>query len=240
MLRKKIGIMQPYFFPYLGYISLIKHTDSFILLDSVQFIRQGWIERNRILKQREGWLYIQVPLKKDNGRSTLIKDCNLDNSKPWKDKILAQFQIYKKIAPNYELVMNFLNQTFSKEFDNITSLNKHILNEICLYLEMPKEISIFSEMGLTIEEPQDSDEWALNICKSLGEKLTYINPIGGQSFFDKTKYDLADVELFFHKFNGLDYKQSYRSFEPNLSIIDALMFNSKEEIHYMLDQYELV
>src|SRR5690606_17982699 len=97
MLRKKIGIMQPYFFPYLGYISLIKHTDKFILLDTVQFIRKGWIERNRILKQKEGWLYIQVPLKKENGRSTLIKDCKLDNSKPWKDKILAQFQIYKKI-----------------------------------------------------------------------------------------------------------------------------------------------
>ncbi len=46
----KIGIMQPYFFPYLGYFSLIKHTERFILLDSVQFIRHGWVERNRILK----------------------------------------------------------------------------------------------------------------------------------------------------------------------------------------------
>ncbi|MBV2225683.1 MULTISPECIES: WbqC family protein [Sphingobacterium] len=240
MLRKKIGIMQPYFFPYLGYISLIKHTDRFILLDTVQFIRRGWIERNRILKQKEGWLYIQVPLKKENGRSTLIKDCVLDNTKPWKEKILAQFQIYKKIAPNYELVMDFLRKTFSKDFDNITSLNRHVLTEICKYLDMERDISIFSEMGIKIDQPQDSDEWALNICKRLGAKLTYINPIGGMSFFDRTKYFNADIDMYFHQINLQEYKQGYREFEPGLSILDALMFNTKEEIHNMLDQFELI
>ena len=61
---KKVAIMQPYFFPYLGYFSLIKHTDEFILFDPVQFIRHGWIERNRILKPENGWQYISVPLEK--------------------------------------------------------------------------------------------------------------------------------------------------------------------------------
>lgn len=239
MLREKIGIMQPYFFPYLGYISLIKHTDRFILLDTVQFIRRGWIERNRILKQKEGWLYIQVPLKKDNGRSTLIKDCVLDNSKPWKEKILAQFSIYKKIAPNYVDTMEFLEKTLSKNFVDITSLDKHILEEICKYLDMPREISIFSEMDLTIEQPEDSDEWALNICKCIGSKLTYINPSGGKSFFDRSKYDNADINMYFHELQIKDYKQGYREFEPNLSILDAMMFNTKEEIHDMLDQFQL-
>ncbi len=91
----KVAIMQPYFMPYIGYISLIKHSDVFILFDPVQFIRHGWIERNRILKQNEGWLYIQVPLLK-SGRDTLIQDCLIDNSKDWKNKILSQLQIYKK------------------------------------------------------------------------------------------------------------------------------------------------
>lgn len=240
MLRKKIGIMQPYFFPYLGYISLIKHTDIFILLDTVQFIRKGWIERNRILKQKEGWLYIQVPLKKENGRSTLIKDCKLDNSKPWKDKILAQFQIYKKIAPNYNEVMDFLRKVLSKDFDDITSLNKHVLTELCLFLDMPREILVFSKMGLKIDPPKNPDEWALNICKSLDAKLTYINPIGGQVFFNRDKYINADIDMYFHQIKLKDYKQGYREFEPALSILDALMFNSKDEIHQMLDQIKLV
>jgi len=239
MLRQKIGIMQPYFFPYLGYISLIKHTDRFILLDTVQFIRRGWIERNRILKQQEGWLYIQVPLKKDNGRSTLIKDCVLDNTKPWKDKIFAQLEIYKKFAPNYNSTVEFLKHTFSKDFENITSLNQHILKELCEYLDMPREISIFSEMNLPIEKPEDSDEWALNICKSLGSKFTYINPSGGKSFYNRDKYSNADIDMYFHQINLKGYNQGYREFEPGLSILDALMFNTKKEIHEMLDQFEL-
>lgn len=74
----KLGIMQPYFLPYLGYISLIKNTDKFILFDTVQFIRHGWIERNRILKQTGGWQYIQIPLEKKQ-MSTVIKDVKINN-----------------------------------------------------------------------------------------------------------------------------------------------------------------
>ena len=91
----KIGIMQPYFFPYLGYISLIKHTDEFLLFDPVQFIRHGWIERNRILKPGAGWQYISVPLKKHE-QTALIQDVQIDNSQNWREKILAQLGHYKK------------------------------------------------------------------------------------------------------------------------------------------------
>ena len=97
----KLAIMQPYFMPYIGYISLIKNTDQFILFDTVQFIRHGWIERNRILKPNEGWQYIQVPLIKDNGRDTVIKNVRINNAENWKSKIIAQLQHYKKKAPNY-------------------------------------------------------------------------------------------------------------------------------------------
>ncbi|MFZ4261503.1 WbqC family protein [Sphingobacterium sp. HJSM2_6] len=237
--REKIGIIQPYFFPYLGYISLIKHTDRFILLDSVQFINRGWIERNRIIKQHEGWLYIQVPLIKTNGSRSLIKDCLIDNSKPWKEKILAQLEVYKRVAPYYQQTIDFIKGIFSKDFEDITSLNKHILIELCNYLNMPREISVFTKMDLQIDQPQEADDWCLNICKSLGRKLTYVNPIGGLNFYNREKYHRADVGIFFHSIKLKAYKQDNRNFEPGLSILDALMFNSKEEIHQMLDQYEL-
>ena len=106
--------MQPYFVPYIGYFSLIKHSDLFILFDPVQFIRHGWIERNRVLKQNDGWLYIQVPLIKNNSRETLIKDCLIDNTKDWKSKIKSQLQPYKKIAPNYFKVLKIINSVLIK------------------------------------------------------------------------------------------------------------------------------
>jgi len=235
----KVGIMQPYFFPYLGYISLIKHTDLFILLDTVQFIRHGWIERNRVLKQNEGWLYIQVPLFKSE-RETLIKDIRINNNVNWKNKILSQLQIYKKIAPNYFQVIRLLNEVFENDFKDIVHLNKCSLESICNYLGINRKIEIFSDMELEIEPVNEPDEWALNICKALKNVDEYWNPPGGMSFFDRSKYENAGIKLNFQNVNILPYNQKRENFEPGLSIIDVMMFNSVEEINNMLDNYELL
>ena len=235
----KTAIMQPYFMPYIGYLSLIKHSDLFILFDPVQFIRHGWIERNRILKQNEGWLYIQVPLVK-SGRDTLIKECLIDNSQDWKSKILSQLQIYKKQAPYYYKTVQLLKEIFEGEYDTITALNKASLEKICNYLGFPKELPVFSEMNLEIEEPNSPDEWALNICKKLDGKIHYINPIGGLEFFDTEKYTNQHIDISFQKMIPVHYDQKRTPFEYGLSIIDVMMFNSPEEINNMLDQFELV
>jgi hypothetical protein len=234
---KKIAIMQPYFFPYLGYISLIKHTDRFILFDTAQFIRHGWIERNRVLKQGEGWLYIKVPLVKFE-QTTPIKDCYIDNTQDWKQKILAQLAPYKKNAPYYQETIKVINEVFSKEYQTITQLNKQALISVCNYLGIQPSINVFSEMDLTIDSVNAPDEWALNISKSL-EAEEYWNPPGGQEFFSREKYENANIGLFFQKVNLSEYSQKRETFEPGLSIIDVMMFNSIEDINKMLDDYEL-
>jgi hypothetical protein len=235
----KVGIMQPYFFPYLGYFSLIKHTDLFILLDAVQYKRHGWIERNRVLKQNGGWLYIQVPLIRHNGQNTLIKDILINNSIPWKQKILAQLKPYKKYAPHYKEVLELVNDIFRHEFVSIVTLNKEALISVCNYLNIHTSIKVFTEMDLEIEKPAASDEWALNICKAMGKYTEYRNPPGGEDFFDRTKFGQANIDLKFQKLNITVYSQNRNEFEPSLSIIDVLMFNSVKEIHFLLDNYEL-
>lgn len=234
----KVAIMQPYFFPYIGYFSLIKHTDSFILFDAVQFIRHGWIERNRILKQNEGWLYIKVPLLNKH-RENLIKDVVIDNNLDWKNKILAQLVPYKKIAPNYFIVIDIINNIFEKDYESIVDLNLAVIKSVCGYLKIDSDIKVFSKMDLVIEEPMAPDEWALNICKSLGNVTEYWNPPGGQSFFDKKKYDNSNIELKFQSVHLTPYNQKRDDFENGLSIIDVMMFKSSEEINVMLDEFDL-
>jgi hypothetical protein len=235
----KISIMQPYFFPYLGYFSLIKHTDQFILLDTVQFIRHGWIERNRILRQGNGWIYFQVPIIKENGRGTLIKNIIIDNKQSWKQKILSKLQYYKKIAPNYYKVVKILNELFNNEFNSIVTLNWAALKIVCDYLEFNANIQVFSEMGLEIERPNAPDEWALNICNAIGSIDEYWNPLGGISFFDNSKYIKSGLVLKFHEPILVQYNQKREVFEGGLSIIDVMMFNSVKEIHDMIDNFEL-
>lgn len=232
--------MQPYFLPYLGYFSLIKNTDEMILFDTVQFIRHGWIERNRILKQNGGWQYFQVPLIKDNGRESLIKDVKIDNLQDWKGRILARLQHYRKQSPYYFRTINLLKEVFSKDYEDIVSLNKESLRIICQFLGIEREFPIFSQMGLEIEPAKSSDEWALNICLAIDGVNEYWNPIGGISFFDRKKYENAGVNLIFQQMVLKEYNQGRDVFEPGLSIIDVMMFNSPEEINSMLNCFELL
>ena len=152
----KLGIMQPYFFPYIGYISLVKHTDEFILFDTVQFIKHGWIERNRILKPTGGWQYIYVHLEK-HSLSTLIMDTKIRNNDDWKAKILNQLVHYKRRAPYYKETISLIKECLNIETDNITKLNKHILECICNYIGIHPNIKIFSEMNLEIEPANAPD-----------------------------------------------------------------------------------
>lgn len=236
----RVGIMQPYFFPYIGYISLIKHSDLFILFDTVQFMRHGWIERNRMLKQNNGWQYISVPLKKHHQKDR-IQDIYINNDMKWKKKIIAQLGHYKK-APYYDKVMDVLQQVFAREYEDIVILNQACLEEVCEYLQIPCEIKVFSKMNLTIEDAKEPDEWALNICKAIPSVTEYWNPPGGMSFFDQTKYEKEKIALKFQRMNLTSYSQGRgnQTFEAGLSILDVMMFNSIEEIHRMLDDYELL
>ncbi|MDD2284075.1 MAG: WbqC family protein [Paludibacter sp.] len=233
----KLGIMQPYFFPYLGYFSLIKHTDRFILLDEVQFMRHGWIERNRILKPMESWQYIKVPLKK-HSRKFLIKDILIRNEEDWKQKIKGQLQHYKKLAPYFSEVMELLDRIFLREFEKISALNAYALKSVCEYLGILTPIDIFSSMGVEIDPVCAPDEWALNICKSLGGG-EYWNPLGGMSFFDRSKFEAEQIALKFQSLQLIGYDQRKPAFEPGLSIIDVMMFNSVDRITEMLNDYEL-
>lgn len=235
----KLGIMQPYFMPYLGYFSLIKHTDRFILFDTVQFIRHGWIERNRILKQDGTWQYFQVPIVKPDGRDTKIKDVRINNDTDWKSRIIGQLQHYKKRAPFYKDTIDLLNDVFSRSFDDIVTLNQVSLEKVCECLGFRKNIEVFSKMGLKVEDALAPDEWALNICKAIEGADEYWNPIGGLSFFDRTKYEKADIKICFQEMVLTPYRQLGNEFEPGLSIIDVMMFNTPEAINQMLDDFKL-
>lgn len=230
--------MQPYFLPYLGYVSLIKHTDKFILFDTVQFIRHGWIERNRILNPKSGWQYIQVPLIKESS-NTLIKDVKINNELDWKQKIFAQLQHYKKRAPNYKVTVELLKDIFSENFNDIVSLDQISLTKVCRYLGIEKDIQVFSQMGLEVKPARAPDEWALNICKAI-DIDEYWNPPGGLTFFDREKYKNANIDLKFHSIKLTEYDQKQTSCELGLSIVDVMMFNDVSAINELLDNYEFL
>lgn len=234
----KLGVMQPYFFPYINYFSLIKYTDKFIVLDSVQYIKQGWINRNRILNPGGSWQYIIVPVKK-HLHDTLIKDIKISSNYNWKKKIIGQLVHYKKKAPYYKEVIALIKEIFKYETDFLSKFNIFSLEKICNYLNITYNYEIFSEMDISIGEINEPDDWALEISKAL-KAQEYINPPGGKEFFHKSKFISAGIELKFLQANLTEYDQKRNEFNPGLSIIDVMVFNSKEKIQEMIDNYEFI
>lgn len=234
----KLAIMQPYFFPYLGYFQLLNEADRFVLFDTPQFIRHGWIERNNVLKPNGERLYVKVPLLK-HSRNTSIKNVVINNEISWKDKILAQIIPYKKKAPCYNETLALIKNCFDADSDSIVVLNALILKKVCKELEINTPIDIWSEMNLDTGDINAPDEWALQICNSMNAK-EYLNPIGGKEFFDTKKYAKENIKISFLQCEAQEYKQFGKKFVPYLSIIDLLMFCGKKEVKSMLNKFSLI
>ena len=231
--------MQPYFFPYLGYFSLIKATDKWIVFDISQYEKYSWMNRNRILKLCNGnWMYINVPINK-HPLNTAMNRIHIHNQQEWESKIIAQMGYYQKHAPYYSNVIGFLNEVLKPKFLNLSKLNIHTLKATCAYIGLNFNYEVYSKMDINIEAVNSADEWGLNICKAMGV-TNFINPQGGQQFMDREKYSNNDIKLRFLEFGNTPYNQKNESFIAGLSIIDAMMFNSPSDIYQMLDNYQLV
>lgn len=233
-----VAIMQPYFFPYIGYFQLIQAADRFILFNDVQYIRHGWINRNRILKPGGGVQYILMPLTAHT-RETLIKDIGLADADKNKEKLLRQLEHYKKTAPFYKDVRALLGDCFATDHSTITQMNAAYLKAVCDYIGITYKIEISSQMNFDYSQVNDAGEWALRMSEQL-QATTYINPPGGKELFDKAKFAQSNIRLQFLQPALKEYNQRRETFEPGLSIIDVMMFNGPADIKNLLNDYQLV
>ena len=234
----KIAGHQPYFFPYIGYFILIKHSDKFIIFDTPQYIKGGWINRNRILNHNGDPTYINVTIEKSSYR-TPICDIRIKNRDHWIDRILKQLKVYEKKAPYYDEVIIFLEECLKYHTDSLSELNTYTLRETCKYLKIKTDMEVFSKMDLDIDDVNQPDEWGLNIAKAMGMKRC-LNASGAMEIYDRQKYRNNGIDLEFIKANLKPYNQIKGKFVAGLSIIDVMMFNSVEEIHEMLDDYKIL
>jgi len=224
----KIGIMQPYFFPYPGYFNLIAQCDKWVVFDVTQYIRHGWMNRNRILHPNEGWQYIVVPVIK-HPRETAICDIHISNNLNWSEKILSQIGHYKKVAPFYDETVTFLKDCFTEKKDSLVSLNIELLQKTCAYIGIEFDFQVASQLPIDHKLIQGPGDWALIISKMLGAS-EYINPPGGAHLFDESAFKSAGIKLTIQQYEDMSYSCPGYDPVPGLSIIDVLMWNSPDSI----------
>lgn len=232
----KVAIMQPYLFPYLGYWQLIKAVDLFVLFDDVNYIKRGWINRNNILVNGNRYLFT-IPLQ-DASCFKKINEISLSENS--KGKEIENFlktlkRAYSK-APYFGDVYGLLENCFLSGENNISRLIEYSIRTLCGYIGINTEIKISSELANT--QYFKGEERILDICTRLNADQ-YINPMGGVDLYSKNHFQEKSLELSFLRTKHIEYAQFKNEFVENLSIIDVLMFNSKEAIDELLDQYEL-
>jgi hypothetical protein len=231
----KLAIMQPYFFPYIGYWQLINAVDKFVIYDDVNYINRGWVNRNRILYKGTD-RYINVFLK-GASQNKLINEIevNLDDKSNHNNIKLLE-EAYKN-APMYNEVKTLMEGCIDQQESNLGRYLEKIIRSVCEYLEIDTEILLSSEIHK--DNSLRAQNKIIEINKILGAS-EYINAIGGTSLYNGEDFASEGIKLSFLQTENITYKQFSDEFHPNLSIIDIMMFNSKDVIKEFLQAYRLV
>jgi len=234
----KLGIMQPYLFPYIGYFQVIRAVDVFVNYDDVAFIRQGWINRNRI-KIKDEARYFTVPLE-DASSFRSIRETKVATApyKSFRRKFFAAIHSAYGKAPFYRETLNLLEAVLVPQPASIGDLAWQSVSAVSAYLRLDTRLvptSIIYDNSILRKADR-----LIDICLKEAAN-TYINAIGGIDLYSQDEFARAGIALRFIKTAAIEYPQCGQGdFVPNLSIVDALMNNSPDAVKKILDRHVLV
>ena len=228
----KLAVMQPYFFPYIGYFQLINAVDTFIIYDDVNFIKQGYINRNSILQNQESNLFTLELIGASSNKK--INDISVGNNTK---KLLKTIRQNYSKAPFFQRVFLILEDILNNDQKELSRFLGYSLIKISRYLEI--ETNFLYSSDIKNDKSLRAQDRLIEMSKTLNA-TSYINSIGGIKLYDKEVFYQNNIRLRFLESNEITYKQFNNEFIPNLSIIDILMFNSKDEIRNMLIQFEML
>jgi hypothetical protein len=231
----KVGIMQPYFLPYIGYFQLIASVDQFIVYDNIKYTKRGWINRNRILLNGRDAIF-SLPLKKGSDSLDIVERELAEDFD--RAKMLNQFKGAYGRAPHFELSYPVLEQIVQHGDTNLFRYLYHSIVQLSKHLGINREIRISSEIA--IDHELKGQDKVLALCKAAGAE-TYVNTIGGVDLYAKTDFRNQGIDLQFIKARPFEYAQFGAAFVPWLSIVDVLMFNPLNTVRAcIIESYELI
>jgi hypothetical protein len=215
--NKIVAIHQPNFLPWIGYFYKIAKSDIFVLLDNVQYVKNSFINRNKIKTPQDAiWLTVPVSFK----FGELINEVKINNQIPWREKHLKTFEMNYKKARFFEEVFNGIKQVYySEDWKCLCRLNIALIRFVTSYLGLEGKFVKASEL----DAHGKSTELLIQIIKEVKGDV-YLSGFGGVKYQEETEFAKAGIKLMYTDFNHPVYKQLWGDFIPDLSIVD-LMFN---------------
>jgi len=211
----KVAIHQPQFLPWLGYLDKIDRADCFVLLDSVQFKKNEWQNRNRI-RTAKGWQWVTVPVLHDFGQR--IKDVRINDKVDWRTRHLRALDMHYARSAYRTHVLRGLRAIYHQSWERLADLNIAVLRWLLGEFGITTPLRLASEMRL----PEEPTERLIEICRTVGA-TSYLAGAGARDYMDFTKFEAAGIPVDVQEFRHPVYRQCYEPFVPGLSAIDLFL-----------------
>jgi len=230
-----VAIMQPYFFPYLGYFQLMRAVDCFVFYDNAQYSKGGWVNRNRILQNgKAGWW--TFPVSRENYKLPINQRSYSATPEDVQDLVQKLEAAYAKAA-QFKTIFPQTRDLLERGSHNIAEFNQEHL------IRLARSLGIQCKFLVSSQIPQNTaltaQDRVIDICLRVGASH-YINSIGGLELYDQKSFQEAGIQLGFIKSLPTTYPQLGHAHVPFLSIIDILMFNSQQQAGLLLKEYESI
>jgi hypothetical protein len=230
----RLAVMQPYFLPYIGYFQLMAAVDKFVVLDDVNFINRGWINRNRILVGGKE-AFATVPLS-GASQNHKINEIAIAHDNPWQVKLLRTIEQSYKRAPHFEEVFPLVRTIVEAPATNLAAFVTQSLVSVKDWLGIGGELvptaSIYANTQLK------GQARIVDICRQECASH-YVNLPGGRDLYDQATFAAQGIALQFIQPQPVVYAQKAPAFVPWLSILDVMMCNGRRGTADMLRLVEL-
>jgi len=219
--RKVVAIHQPNFFPWLGFFDKIARADIFILMDNVQFPKKGGGWSNRVQLVVNGQVaWVTMPVVRSFHGTRLINEMQIDNSTPWREKLLRTVQANYARAPFFEQMFPFFTDLMHNPTNSLADYNKTVIRTLTAAIGLDTSRLV---TGSTLDTEGAATDLLISMTRVAGGNA-YLCGGGASGYQEDDKFMAAGVELIYQDFKHPVYPQvNTESFIPGLSIVDTLM-----------------
>ncbi|MBX3320835.1 MAG: WbqC family protein [Nitrospira sp.] len=218
----RVTIHQPQFMPWLGYLDKVDQADLFLILDTVQFKKNEWQNRNRI-RTSQGWQWLTVPVLQQFGQR--IDDVLINPTAIWKVQHLRALEMHYARAPYLDHYLPQLRELYTRPWTKLSDLNKVTVQWLLKAYGILTPVRCASEFNAR-EEPTDR---LIDLCRAVGA-AEYLAGAGAERYMDKPRFEASGIRLERQTFQHPSYRQIYEPFEANLSALDLLLLQGPEAL----------
>jgi len=209
-----VTIHQPNYMPWAGFFHKWLISDGFIVLDTVQYHKNEWQNRNRI-KTANGAQWITVPVSYRMPQT--IQEVGIAKPNWARKQVSAIEQAYAK-APYLDDYWPELKAVLSKPWEQVAELNIKLIQTLGEMLDCSAPLHLASKMETTSTDPTGR---LISLCQELNGD-GYLSGREGRGYLEAERFSDAGIDLWFQEVEAPNYPQLHGEFISHLSVIDML------------------